>query len=363
MAQNHELEAQIARTDDLAAYEVYADWLTERGDPRGELTSLALAVERDGLVRARAEAVHAAMLLQEHAATWLGPLAGEQPHFEVEWHRGWITRVALGTTAWGERVEMPELAALYGQLRARPAAALLRTLDCRDFVDDDLEPRWDGYLQALAAHGVPASLWRLRLGRGEAWDLCDTYLDDLEPVCRLAPQLRELSLELGNMNLGAIALPELRAFEVRTGGFTKENLGAVIDARWPKLERLALCFGDYGGNCTAGDVARLLAQTPPPGLVELGLANARFTDELVPLLARSAVLRQLRSLDLSLGTFSDAGVAELVRHADAFRGLARLDVSETCVTAQGVGLLRGVVREVVDRDMKAPDDRYCSLAE
>jgi uncharacterized protein (TIGR02996 family) len=363
--QNPEFEAQIARTDDVAAYEVYADWLAERGDPRGELTMLALAVERDGLQRAKAEAVQAAMLLHEHAPAWLGSFTRPHVHYALEWHRGWITTAALGSTTWDDAMPEPdELSALYAQLRALPAASLLRTLDFREFGDDDYEPRWDGCLEMLAEHGVPESLWRLRLGRTGYWDISATSLDDLAPVCTLIPQLRELALELGHVNLGPLDLPELRSFELRTGGFTKQNLAAVLAAGWPKLERLALCFGEnnYGGDCTAGDVARLLEHAPPQ-LVHLGLANAAFTDELVPLLAKRPLLRQLRTLDLPLGTFTDDGAALIVQHADAFGHLARLDISETCVTTAGVGALRRVVREVVDREMKAPDDRYCAIGE
>ena len=133
----------------------------------------------------------------------------------------------------------------------------------------------------------------------------------------------------------------------------------------PKLERLALCFGDrnYGCDCTAGDVARLVDQALPPTLVHLGLANAAFADELVPLLARSPLLRQLRTLDLSLGTLSDDGAALIVQHADAFAHLERLDISETSVTTSGVGALRRVVREVVDNEMKPAADRYCAIGE
>jgi uncharacterized protein (TIGR02996 family) len=37
--------AIIADTDDVGAYTVYADWLLERGDPRGELITVQLARE------------------------------------------------------------------------------------------------------------------------------------------------------------------------------------------------------------------------------------------------------------------------------------------------------------------------------
>ena len=51
---------------------------------------------------------------------------------------------------------------------------------------------------------------------------------------------------------GAIELPELRSFELRTGGLMKEDIRAICGARWPLLERLVVWFGDpyYGVNRT-----------------------------------------------------------------------------------------------------------------
>ncbi|MBA3541340.1 MAG: TIGR02996 domain-containing protein [Deltaproteobacteria bacterium] len=43
---NLELEAEIAKTpDEVAPYLVYADWLQQHGDPRGELIALSVELE------------------------------------------------------------------------------------------------------------------------------------------------------------------------------------------------------------------------------------------------------------------------------------------------------------------------------
>ena len=70
--------------DDDAARLVYADWLDDRGDPRGELIRVQVrlaAWEPDLDVRTQLQQ-REAELLATHAATWLGPLRSDCSHFE-----------------------------------------------------------------------------------------------------------------------------------------------------------------------------------------------------------------------------------------------------------------------------------------
>jgi uncharacterized protein (TIGR02996 family) len=73
----HELLAAIGRAapDDDEARLVYADWLLERGDPRGELIHVQCALARIGGAKsARSEPLRARerALLAEHQLTWIG---------------------------------------------------------------------------------------------------------------------------------------------------------------------------------------------------------------------------------------------------------------------------------------------------
>ncbi len=82
------LAAIYAAPDDDEPRLVYADWLQERGDPRGEFITLQLAgkdVDRQ------------AALIAEHGPTWIGdlPIA---PH-SVRWYRGFIGEGAPHPTA------------------------------------------------------------------------------------------------------------------------------------------------------------------------------------------------------------------------------------------------------------------------
>jgi uncharacterized protein (TIGR02996 family) len=93
---NRELEDAIARDPTaVAPYLVYADWLNERGDPRGELISVMhqAATSDDGDEIDRLEQ-RGYRLVSEHAAHLLGPLAtsGVEPILRLGFVRHLILR-------------------------------------------------------------------------------------------------------------------------------------------------------------------------------------------------------------------------------------------------------------------------------
>jgi uncharacterized protein (TIGR02996 family) len=72
-ARNKALEAAIlANPADREAYTVFADWLQEQGDPRGELISLQLGYKEG----------QAKKLIEKHADYFLGPLAAHQTVYD-----------------------------------------------------------------------------------------------------------------------------------------------------------------------------------------------------------------------------------------------------------------------------------------
>ncbi len=360
MARNPELEALIAKApDDPQNYLVYADWLIQQGDPLGELISVETKNEGNASpeLEARAKALH-----DEHDATWLGELA-EQEGVTLTWKRGFIHTAILGDD---ESAEI-EHADLYRKLRAAPAAVMLRELTFAAFQDDDGEPTWDGGVEAMMEYGVPVSLQRLSFDRGSFWDISSTSLNTLEAVYERVPNLAALDIRLGHMNLGTIALPNLREFSVYTGGFGKENMQSVLAATWPKLEKLVLRFGnqeDYGGTCTAEDVLPLLT-AKLPNVRHLALANSKFIDDMIPQLAASPLLKQLTSLDLSLGMMTDVGAQAIVTHADAFKHLKELDLHRNYISGDVAAAVSKVCASVnVERQEPAEDDyRYCQIGE
>jgi len=93
---NLELEEQIARTpDDPAPYLVYADWLEQVGEPRGELAAIQAAqIEARGAELARL-LVAEQELLEREAKHFYGPLArfraARRTH--LSWHCGFVRAI------------------------------------------------------------------------------------------------------------------------------------------------------------------------------------------------------------------------------------------------------------------------------
>ncbi len=193
-----------------------------------------------------------------------------------------------------------------------------------------------------------------------------TSVDGLAALYPQLAALERLAITLGHLELGAIDLPALRDFEVTTGGFTSENMQSVLAANWPKLERLSLTFGDsedYGASTTLDDVLPLFT-TSLPHLRHLALANAAFTDELLPALASSKLLAQLAKLELGQGHLSDVGAQVLIEHAAAFRHLEYIDISDSYIKPDVIARLVAALPTVVGVESQMDtDDRYCQIGE
>jgi uncharacterized protein (TIGR02996 family) len=327
-ARNPELEQTIlADPDNEAAYQVYADWLQGEGDPRGELTALQVALARgeDAELRAREQA-----LIQANRQRLLGDLPDVDPDedpapVKLTWHAGWLRSARLAAS---EEHALPDLCR---SLLTCGSARFLRELTIGVGVVDD-ENNYADTTAVIAELGLPQALRVLYLAdfAQEESEISWSHLGDVGVWLRAARGLRELTLRGGSMELGALDLPELRRFSVITGGFTAENIRDVARARWPKLETLSLYFGDdnYGASGGVDDVRPILEGKGLPALRELGLCNSEFADQLAAVLGKSPVLRQLRVLDLSMGTLSDDGARALLASAPAFAHLERLDLSE-----------------------------------
>src|SRR3954471_11038649 len=70
-------QALVENPDDLASHMAYADYLTEQGDPRGELIRVQLALEEGSRPKAERDRLkkQEGALLRANAEAWLGDLA------------------------------------------------------------------------------------------------------------------------------------------------------------------------------------------------------------------------------------------------------------------------------------------------
>src|SRR5579864_2131639 len=97
MDQNAFLHTICAHPDDDAPRLVYADWLDERGDPRGEFIRVQceLAGLREDDPKWTALKEREQTLLSQHHEKWLKEIP-EWAREDVEFHRGFVDSVAVG---------------------------------------------------------------------------------------------------------------------------------------------------------------------------------------------------------------------------------------------------------------------------
>jgi uncharacterized protein (TIGR02996 family) len=145
------LEAIVASPDDDAPRLVYADWLSERRDPRGEL--IALQVARSKGKPSREAKKRETQLLADCGQALLGPLGPAVVRTELAWGRGFATKV---------RAKAP--------LPACPATRLLEEIEFAGFyavADFETGARFDCVRRAVgpfhpkSCHAFPALAPRL----------------------------------------------------------------------------------------------------------------------------------------------------------------------------------------------------------
>ena len=162
--------------------------------------------------------------------------------------------------------------------------------------------------------------------------------------------------------LGAIALPNLRTFIRESCSLRASEVEAIASADWPNLEHLEIWTGSTidGGTVALRHLVPILAGRGLPALRHLGIVNSDLAEELVPALARSTLLGQLDSLDLSRGAMARADA--LVEHAGAFRHLASLDLRKNVLAPDEIVRIRAVLDNVITTDQRDAYERAAWVA-
>ncbi len=238
------LEDVKAHPEDDVPRLILADWLAERGDPRGEFLHVQcrLAASAWGDPHGDALARRQRELLAAHAGEWTGPLA---PYIlDRHFRRGLLRvnlradrmldagRAGLGATetwAWVEQLTLREVSGV-------PAHALV----------------------ACDLLASPSSLNLHYSGVGRSFTA-------LLAQCPYLGRLRDLDLRscpIGSQGLAALAgsgcLSHLRRLELTDCGIGDDGLEALAGS--PLLARLT--YLDLGGNHITDRGARALARSP-----------------------------------------------------------------------------------------------------
>ncbi len=259
------LAAVLADPDDDPARQVYADALQERGDPRGELIAVQLALARHAGETPETKAMwdrfrelHAA-----HAAKWAKPLRALGKKTRWEFHRGFVRQLRLGE---GPRAPLELVAAA---LAVEPVTHLAMQGQAIDW--------------ACALLAVPG-MARLRR-------LCILTTQD--------------ALDLAKV-FATVELP--RVGELRVGIFRDADVVALAEAKLPALRHLAI------GAVRLTDVAlaRLLHSPVGRQLHTLEICRCAIT----PAMCELVIASQLERFSASIGWVDNALPALQARFGD-----------------------------------------------
>ena len=344
------LEAAIrANREDPAAYQVYADWLQERGAALGEL----IVLQQQNKQARAAKLIDAMNLPGEHRATY-------------GWRSGMWQWLRLENEDWTDNNF--DAATFARGLFAQPMCAALEELRFGVLRWDHNDSDVPAALAEARKHAWAADLVSLHLGDVHGIDMAHHMIGDVgKVISKVFPRLQRLKLHSGEQSwrggketfgLGGLVLPELRELVIETCSLSKKRLAHLLAAKLPKLEKLELWFGSERWGCDASikGLTKLLDGSVFPGLRHLGLCNAEFQNDIAVAVSSSKIARKLESLDLSMGTMTETGADALIASVKAFPKLAALDVSENFLPPATVRAIKKAFPFAIADGQKEPDD-------
>jgi len=181
---------------------------------------------------------------------------------------------------------------------------------------------------------------------------------DMSPLLAAFPKLELLRVR-GGQGL-KFSKPEhktLRALGIEAGGLSPSVVRQLCKAKFPELEHLELWLGtsDYGGDCEVNDLQPILKGKLFPKLKYLGLRNSEIADNIAGVIINSPIVKQIDTLDLSLGTLTDEGgnaLLELPQDGN----LKRLDLHHHYMSSAMTKKLNKLPFTVNTKDTQEPDD-------
>lgn len=366
-SRNPDLEAKIiANPDDLGAWQVYFDWLQGEGDPWGERGNLALAHDKaKGAAKTKLAKQIEEFDQQNSEALYGKTLLGLMKKDDFGEVAGLTKRHGL---IWAASVRSPEYewegtspVTVLGALVKSSAGRLISSITI-GLMDWEYPVGLQTGIDAISKAGKLEALRSLFIGDFE-------YPDDQEiswvavgkagKMLPVAPNLRSLHLRGGEIDLGTLDHQNLESLLIETGGLPRGAVGSLGKCKLPVLTRMEVWFGrdEYGGNGNVKQLAGLLEGKGVPKLVHLGLRNCEWQDDIAVALAKSKILAQLETVDLSMGTMHGAGVEAILANVDKFKHLKKLDLSQNYLSEEQVAALGKAFGKAVDTaEQKTPDD-------
>jgi uncharacterized protein (TIGR02996 family) len=300
-------EALIRKPDDLVLHSVYADYLIEQNDPRGEYIRLQLQAEdrnqaADRLCHLEQSAFDIRL---QHEREWLGELwpfiqrppgavsvaEPMEPNLAINWRRGWIDSIQVGTLTHELSVAIAN----------HPLTHLLRIFSAE--VHQGAEDRLTSYrannFRAFRASGRFHCLRELHLGSLESGNPQNGWTGS------------GLQQVVPDETLRYIEVIEMYGEQIRV-----PNLSGVLFEQLRRLSIIRVVEVAPDDNFAPDEHNYAWVSIPKnlPRLQYLTLRLPEFHDAGVAELLASGMIQQLKGLDLSRCNITDDGARQLAAH-------------------------------------------------
>ena len=369
------LEAISKDQDNLDSYLVFADYLEEQGDPRGEFirTQCALGDEATSAAERKKLKALEKKLLKANQAEWLGDLAddlinqkapeefgryGDSKIYNWAFARGFLDSLTISYL-------LPKFAKL---LKKSSSAKGLRRLVIRhtsngyDFEDyeeyQDEEFDEDGSPGFEALLGIKLENLRyLEISEDDQMS-CHIRCEGIERLLKQTPRLEVLGLhchEIDTTKLFKSKLPELRSLSVKhCHNFDFKALAG--NKAFAKLESIcfhphAMEYGEDEAYIGNDDFASLCKSKNLTSLKEIDLTCTSLEDPAIESLVKSSLLGQLETIKIAHSGLKDES-ANLLAAAD-LGNLKTLDLSYNYMTEEGVETLTAAFPRLVAQQQYA----------
>jgi uncharacterized protein (TIGR02996 family) len=332
------LQAILHEPDDDTHRLVYADWLDDHGDPRGEFIRVQCELDRLGADDPTRQVLleRSETLQRRHSRAWAGDV--DDLVSAYDYRRGFVECVRIDAVALlqhGDRlfelapIRELHLTALSEHLPYLAACAPLRNLTSLDLIcpSEDVStleeffasPHLAGLtrLKVRQSSAVPRALGRSYLPFLESLDLAGSVVraDDVRHLAtgRL-PRLDRLGLRSTSLDESAVQvlaaapmLGRLSALDLRYNFLPAEAAETLARSPWTaRLRSLSL-----GSNLLGDSGVAALAATPMPSLTRLFLSQNRLQGPGVKAIARAAHRANLTHLDVDYNDLSSESLTKL----------------------------------------------------
>ena len=152
---------------------------------------------------------------------------------------------------------------------------------------------------------------------------------DYSAIWEAMPQLEKLVIKGStSLALGTVKHDKLQELEIICGGLPASVIEQIQNAKLPELKKLRLYIGvaDYGFDGEISTIKNLVEKSDFPKLEYLGITDSEIQDEITEVVLQSKYMKQIKTLDLSMGTLTDKGGQLLLDQIGNYPNVENLDL-------------------------------------